>query len=365
MSATSAITTCLCLLATTVAPYVWGDFELLHFYPRNWQTNYYRSGHSLLNYITIWQYWLWFTLIFLINIYFVMIFRSFNLRRADMRGRRSTGDKRRSAWPELFTCFFPLIWCLNLLNNSLAILNSIELNGSYAALTIQVAGFQWGWRYSYGELNYTRLLLRPIKVGHGATLRYGKGDMDIDPIQYDIEEARLSRRWLKRTSAIQTADGELIKSPLYQHGVAVAGQGLDTTTLMCKRTLDGYQMLVPDPLRLLRSTAPMVLPTRTLVRLLATAEDVTHSWALPGLGLKLDCVPGRLFVSFLNINREGVYYGQCSELCGWNHFNMPITLYALALDHFITWWELELHAEFAKRYNSSLAHYNLLNVKYK
>lgn len=44
---------------------------------------------------------------------------------------------------------------------------------------------------------------------------------------------------------------------------------------------------------------------------------------------------------------------------------MPITLYALALDHFVTWWELELHAELAKRYSATVAHYNLLNVKYK
>jgi heme/copper-type cytochrome/quinol oxidase subunit 2 len=73
---------------------------------------------------------------------------------------------------------------------------------------------------------------------------------------------------------------------------------------------------VLDPLRLLRATGTFVLPTHNMVRLLATAEDVTHSWAIPGLGLKLDCVPGRLYVSFLHLVREGVYYGQCSELCG-------------------------------------------------
>jgi cytochrome c oxidase subunit 2 len=48
-------------------------------------------------------------------------------------------------------------------------------------------------------------------------------------------------------------------------------------------------------------------------------------------------VPGRLFVSFIRLNREGVYYGQCSELCGWNHYNMPIVLYALVYEHFLIW----------------------------
>jgi heme/copper-type cytochrome/quinol oxidase subunit 2 len=91
-----------------------------------------------------------------------------------------------------------------------------------------------------------------------------------------------------------------------------------------------------DPYRLLKASGTFVLPTRSTVRLLATAEDVIHSWAIPALGLKLDCVPGRMFVSFINIIREGVYYGQCSELCGWNHYNMPIVMYALPFEHFIS-----------------------------
>jgi heme/copper-type cytochrome/quinol oxidase subunit 2 len=116
---------------------------------------------------------------------------------------------------------------------------------------------------------------------------------------------------------------------------------------------------------LLRATGTFVLPTHNTIRLLATAEDVTHSWAVPGLGLKLDCVPGRLFVSFLCINREGVYYGQCSELCGWNHYNMPIVLYALAYEHFLVWWELELHVNFTHSAVEGLGTYSLLNLKYK
>lgn len=294
-----------------------------------------------------------------------MVFRSFGLRRADIRGRRAVGDKRRGAWPELLTCLFPLAWCMNLLNNSLFILNSIELNGSYAALTIQISGFQWGWRYSYGELNYTRMMLAPIRVGHGSTMRYGKGAHNIDSTSYDIEEARTARRWLKQTGTLYTVKDELIKAPVYKYGLVITAQGNSATQLTTRQLLDGSTVYVADPLRLFRTSGAVALPTRTLVRVLATAEDVTHSWALPGLGVKLDCVPGRLFVSFLNINREGVYYGQCSELCGWNHYNMPVVIYALALEHFITWWELELHSAFLKRYSDSIAHYKLLNVKYK
>jgi heme/copper-type cytochrome/quinol oxidase subunit 2 len=70
-------------------------------------------------------------------------------------------------------------------------------------------------------------------------------------------------------------------------------------------------------------------------------------------------------VSFLHLNREGVYYGQCSELCGWNHYNMPIVLYALAYEHFVMWWELELHAYLVRAAEGRPSGYKLLNLKYK
>jgi heme/copper-type cytochrome/quinol oxidase subunit 2 len=84
---------------------------------------------------------------------------------------------------------------------------------------------------------------------------------------------------------------------------------------------------------------------------MSSSEDITHSWAVPGLGIKVDCVPGRLFCIFTNIWRDGVYFGQCSELCGWNHYNMPISVYALGLTHFILWWELEIHHTFNETFS--------------
>lgn len=343
---------------------MWGDYELLHFYPRNWQVGYFRSGHSLLVYITMWQYWLWFTFIFLLNIYFVFLFRALTYRRADIRGRRAVGDRRRSAWPEMFTCFFPFLWCINILNNSLGILKVVEADGDYAALTIQVIGFQWGWSYGYGELNYTRLLLAPIRVGFGLVLRPGYTLAEnINAVE--VDEIEMCRAWLKSHDALVPFTAGPIKLPMFQFGVWTTVQGTSSSAFMQKYNLGGTLSLVGDPLRLLRATEVIAVPTRSNIRILATAQDVTHSWALPALGLKLDCVPGRLYVSFLNIVREGVYYGQCSELCGWNHYNMPIVLYALAYEHFVIWWELELHTIFCKQSRDSALSYRTLNFKYK
>lgn len=274
------------------------------------------------------------------------------------------GDKRKSAWPEIFTCFFPFLWSLNILNNSLNILKAVEVTGGYAMLTLQIVGFQWGWRYGYGELGYVKLLLNPIKVGLGTVIRPGKA---IDPTSGEsiLAEVYFCRSWLKNLGTYPDYMKEWIKVPVYQPGLWLSAQGSTVEPQVVKTHIDGALSIVTDRLRLYRTTNAAVIPTRSVVRLLATAEDVTHSWAISSLGLKLDCVPGRLFVSFVNILREGVYYGQCSELCGWNHYNMPIVLYALPMEHFIVWWELELHLVFGNTNTNLGKNYSLLNIKYK
>lgn len=78
--------------------------------------------------------------------------------------------------------------------------------------------------------------------------------------------------------------------------------------------------------RLLEVTQRLILPTDTPIKFLITADDVIHSWAVPSLGIKVDAVPGRINEIWTNISLEGVFYGQCSELCGVNHSFMPIVV---------------------------------------
>lgn len=89
--------------------------------------------------------------------------------------------------------------------------------------------------------------------------------------------------------------------------------------------------------RLLEVDNRVVLPTDVHIRVLITASDVLHSWAVPSLGVKLDACPGRLNQTSLFIKREGVFYGQCSEICGINHGFMPIVIEAVSLDDYGTW----------------------------
>lgn len=95
--------------------------------------------------------------------------------------------------------------------------------------------------------------------------------------------------------------------------------------------------LEPGQLRLLEVDNRVVVPTNTHVRLIVTGADVIHSWAVPSLGVKCDGVPGRLNQTTFFVLREGVFYGQCSEICGLNHGFMPIVVEAVPLPDFIRW----------------------------
>lgn len=95
--------------------------------------------------------------------------------------------------------------------------------------------------------------------------------------------------------------------------------------------------LVPGQLRLLEVDNRVILPTKTHIRLLITSSDVLHSWAVPSLGVKMDACPGRLNQVSLFIKRNGVFYGQCSELCGTAHGFMPITVESVSIEKYITW----------------------------
>ena len=91
--------------------------------------------------------------------------------------------------------------------------------------------------------------------------------------------------------------------------------------------------------RLLATDEAVVLPVGAKIRLLTTADDVIHSWAIPAFGVKMDSVPGRVNETWFQINREGTYYGQCSELCGTLHGFMPIMIEAVSQEEFDAWVE--------------------------
>nr|YP_010454179.1 cytochrome c oxidase subunit II [Lusepiola birostrata]QXJ42208.1 cytochrome c oxidase subunit II [Lusepiola birostrata] len=89
--------------------------------------------------------------------------------------------------------------------------------------------------------------------------------------------------------------------------------------------------------RLLETDHHLILPMKTNTRVIVSSTDVIHSWTVPSLGVKVDAIPGRLNQLMLYPSQPGIYYGQCSEICGANHSFMPITLEIVNMKYFIKW----------------------------
>ena len=106
-----------------------------------------------------------------------------------------------------------------------------------------------------------------------------------------------------------------------------------------------YSNMIPDEeidaaagqYRLLSTDYPLVVPIDANVRLNVTAADVIHSWAMPNFGVKIDAIPGRLNETWFRAEQPGVYFGQCSELCGLRHAYMPIEIHVVPQDVFDSW----------------------------
>lgn len=100
--------------------------------------------------------------------------------------------------------------------------------------------------------------------------------------------------------------------------------------------------LIPISLskRLLRTKKILTIPSHTNITLITNSYDIIHSWFIPSLGLKLDCVPGRSTHHTIYIDNSGFYYGQCAEICGRYHHHMPIRICALPFEQFLLWWNV-------------------------
>nr|YP_010506500.1 cytochrome c oxidase subunit II [Volucella nigricans]QGW56736.1 cytochrome c oxidase subunit II [Volucella nigricans]UXF58218.1 cytochrome c oxidase subunit II [Volucella nigricans] len=98
-----------------------------------------------------------------------------------------------------------------------------------------------------------------------------------------------------------------------------------------------YNELNTNSFRLLDVDNRIILPMNSQIRILVTAADVLHSWTIPALGVKIDGTPGRLNQTNFLINRPGLFFGQCSEICGANHSFMPIVIESIPMNYFIKW----------------------------
>ncbi len=120
--------------------------------------------------------------------------------------------------------------------------------------------------------------------------------------------------------------------------------------------------LKSNQLRLLETDNHVVVPVNKVIKVLITANDVLHAWAVPSFGVKRDAVPGRINETWFKAEKEGVYYGQCSELCGSRHSFMPITVRVVSDKQYNEWLK-ESKIKFAKYPENNLVVENLIKEK--
>lgn len=163
-------------------------------------------------------------------------------------------------------------------------------------LTVKATGYQWYWGYEYqpGQTDAAATSGTPT-VGPGAGTQEATPAAAVQPVTFE---------------SYMMQDGD--------------------------RSAAGKDDRAVYP-RLLTVDNELVVPVDTVVRILATSGDVIHSFALPSMGVKVDAVPGRNNEYFFEAEREGIFYGQCSELCGSNHPFMPIGLRVVSKAQFQTW----------------------------
>ena len=120
--------------------------------------------------------------------------------------------------------------------------------------------------------------------------------------------------------------------------------------------------LKPNQPRLLETDNHVVVPVNKVVKVLITANDVLHAWAVPSFGVKRDAIPGRINETWFKAIKEGVYYGQCSELCGSRHAFMPITIRVVSEKQYNDWLS-EAKKKFAKFPENNIVAENLTKEK--
>jgi len=176
--------------------------------------------------------------------------------------------------------------------------------------TFKVIGYQWYWSYD-SELVRLQKNYDVYNVKH--TLEY-------IPEEIHTEQNIISN-WLYNTEFNESFHSNSIFSYIQSKNYILNYEEHDSLLARDKNLPPIYNALM--------ATSHRLLPVREYLRILCTSNDVIHSWAVPALGIKIDAIPGRLNQVITYIWYPGIYFGQCSEICGTNHSFMPITIFAI------------------------------------
>jgi heme/copper-type cytochrome/quinol oxidase subunit 2 len=269
---------------------------------------------------------------------------------------------------DVFFVIIPTLIVAAILVLSLSFLyrNEFSLDTSRTDFSIDVIGHQWYWSYKY-SITPIQNLLYDLTENWESHVIYAH--TKYDPVMAALSVLDITDDLL-RTTPVEECGWKYNPSKLWKG----AFNSTDLVPLEMKHTvmyqymcgLEGYQEFeeymmdnqsdveenisvafdsILDPegqIRLLTVDNNLVIPSHTYINVCITSVDVIHSWSVPQLGIKMDAVPGRINNVILSA-MEGIYYGQCSELCGIRHGFMPIVVESISYEMFMEWYFLQIN----------------------
>jgi len=207
---------------------------------------------------------------------------------------------------EIVWTLIPSIILIAIAVPSFALLYSMD-DVTHPGLVLKVIGHQWYWSYQYSNFIHMAPLVE-----------------DVEYIAYFFVYA--ANEGITFKEAMKGAQEEGIDYWSFIVPMSSTDSHDEAKLIMFDSYMIAENDLKLGQLRLLEVDNQVVLPVHTQIRAIVTGADVLHSWAIPSLGIKIDTVPGRLSQVDFFLKREGVFYGQCSEICGVNHGFMPIVI---------------------------------------
>jgi len=291
-------------------------------YPRPWQISFQKPATTMMEGIIDLHHDIFTFLVI------ILIFVSFLLGSILYRSRISF-DQKRSRIPvyqyqnahgithnttlEIVWTIIPTLVLLLIATPSFALIYALD-EIVEPELTIRVVGRQWYWTYEFPDtLNLA--LLFPEKVASELDIR-----LEAAAAPKNIQQIREYSE--KFPPNLDVAPAVTICAPGFSFNSYIVAS----------------EDLFPGSFRLLETDRRLVLPSGINIRVLVTSYDVIHSWTVPSFGIKVDALPGRLNEYYLNINYLGLFYGQCSEICGVNHGFMPIKVEVTTVPQFCFWF---------------------------
>lgn len=293
---------------------------------------------------------------------------------------RAPSRKNHHLWLEIIWTIIPALILVSIVLPSFALIYSMDEFFLHPRLTLKAIGNQWYWTYNYGCALEYKTDEKVYPFSRAFTLWESVNKEDSVSLLADDSMQR-KKQFVNSIFKSKVNSSELIK-PKFKFSNILGLErssvsrlkyfAIDAFKNQQKRVISAQEVfsgkpainfskmqfsptpryhfalkfdsymksedsLLPGQMRLLEVDKRVLLPTLTGIRLLVSSYDVLHSWAVPSFGIKLDGCPGRLNQTFLYIKEEGLFYGQCSEICGVNHAFMPIAIRTISSDEFNLW----------------------------